>query len=197
MYPFFETLKIENKKVYNLSFHQERIDRTFKVFYPDFKSIDLTKISKSFPPEEEKTKCRFAFNATFFDFKCSPYEEQIHKKFKLIDADKFDYSFKFSKRNFFKQLKSQFPDYEIIFTKNGKITDTTYSNLIFFTDGRWFTPETCLLKGTQRAKLLKESKIEKMEINENELHEFSQFKMINAMLDFDNPTTYFTDMIEK
>ncbi len=196
MYPFFETLRIEDKKVQNIPYHQERINTTFKVFYPEFTPINLNEVAESFPPEKKKTKCKLSYNATFFTFECKTYEEKIHNAFKIINADGFDYSFKFTKRDFFKDLKNKYPDHELIFVQGGKVTDTTYSNLIFSSGDKWFTPSSALLKGTQREKLLQENKIHELEIDQNELKDFKKFKLINAMLDIEHTTEYYTDMIE-
>ncbi len=196
MYPFFETLRIEERKVHQLEYHQKRIGKTFKVFYPEFEPIDLKEVFQDFPPEKEKTKCKLSYNSNFFTFECSPYQEQIHQAFKIIPADGYDYSFKYTKRDFFNDHKNKYPEHELIFTKNGKITDTTYSNLVFEIKGRWFTPKTCLLKGTQRDYLLTKKKISKMDIDINELRNIKKFKLINALLDLENSTEYYTDMIE-
>ncbi len=195
MYPFFETLRIENRKVQNIPYHQERINTTFKVFYPDFKPLDLEKVAEDFPPEEAKTKCKLSYNGTFFTFHCEKYEEKMHEAFQIIEVEDFDYSFKYTKRDFFKDLKTKFPNHEIIFTKEGKVTDTTYSNLVFKVNDQWFTPKTTLLKGTQREKLLEQNIISEMDIDRNELKGLTQFKLINAMLDIEHSAEYFTDMI--
>ncbi len=196
MYPFFETIRIENKKAQNLKYHQERVNKTFKVFYPDFEPLNLEEIQQDFPPEKKLTKCRISYNANFFTFECKPYVEKVYDKFKVVEVDDFEYSFKYTKRDFFEEVQLQYPDYGIIFVKNGKVTDTTYSNLVFLANQKWLTPVTVLLKGTQRAKLIDEYKISESDVAVKELREFKKFKLINSMLDLDNSTEYYCDMIE-
>ncbi len=196
MYPFFETLKIQNRKIENIPFHQERIDRTFKVFYPDFQPISLKNLEEDFPAEEALTKCKLTYNGTFFDLKCTPYQEVVQAAFKVVDAGDFTYSFKYTQRDFFRDIKAQFPNHEIIFTKNGKVTDTTYSNLVFQSGNGWFTPDTPLLKGTKREFLLENNSITEKRIDVDELKQFKKFKLINSMLDLETSALYDTDKIE-
>jgi 4-amino-4-deoxychorismate lyase len=47
---------------------------------------------------------------------------------------------------------------EIIIVKNNCITDTSYTNLLFLKDEKWYTPSTYLLNGVMRQHLLKEKK---------------------------------------
>ncbi len=187
---------MHTEKAQNLKYHQERVDKTFKVFFPDFEPLNLNEIQADFPPNKEKTKCKLFYNGTFFNFECSKYEEKIYDKFKVVDAGEVDYSFKYSKRDFFEEVQKQYPDYGIIFVRNGKVTDTTYSNLVFQANDKWLTPDTVLLKGTQRERLIDEYKISESDVAVKELREFKKFKLINSMLDIENSTEYYCDMIE-
>jgi 4-amino-4-deoxychorismate lyase len=52
--------------------------------------------------------------------------------------------------------------------------------------GNWFTPETFLLNGTRRSGLLKTGKIKMAPICVNDLRNYSEVKLINAMLGIDD-----------
>jgi 4-amino-4-deoxychorismate lyase len=72
---------------------------------------------------------------------------------------------------------------EILITRNGLITDTSYSNVVFGQGEQYFTPESTLLNGTKRQKLLQEGKITEKRIDRNSLIEYDRIYLINAMLD--------------
>lgn len=41
MYPFIETIRIEDGQIYNLDYHTERFNRTRAVFWKDSVPLDL------------------------------------------------------------------------------------------------------------------------------------------------------------
>ncbi|HHF3814093.1 TPA: aminotransferase class IV [Haemophilus influenzae] len=70
---------------------------------------------------------------------------------------------------------------EIMIIKNGKVTDCSIGNLIFRQGKKWYTPDTPLLLGTQREKLLQEGKIQERTIFLEDIVNFDEIKIINAM----------------
>ena len=70
---------------------------------------------------------------------------------------------------------------EIIIIKNGKATDCSIGNLIFRQGKKWYTPDTPLLLGTQREKLLQEGKIQERTIFQEDIVNFDEIKIVNAM----------------
>jgi 4-amino-4-deoxychorismate lyase len=87
-------------------------------------------------------------------------------------------------------MKKIDPEQQIIFIKDGRITDSSYSNLIFYDGYRWLTPGEPLLAGTMRASLLADWKIHEEHINPNQLHLFKTFKLINALNNFEDAPEY-------
>ena len=55
MYPFIETIRIEDGKIWNLPYHQERMNRTMAHFWPETNVIDLKNALKDAPLTEEET----------------------------------------------------------------------------------------------------------------------------------------------
>jgi len=74
---------------------------------------------------------------------------------------------------------------EILIVQNTLITDTSIANIAFFDGERWLTPKEPLLIGTTRARLLDEQKIFEQDINVADLHKFTAFALMNAMIGFD------------
>jgi 4-amino-4-deoxychorismate lyase len=72
---------------------------------------------------------------------------------------------------------------DILIIKNGMVTDTSYSNVIFRDKiGNWVTPSTCLLKGTRRLNLLKNRIITETDIRVSDLKYYNEIRLINAMI---------------
>ena len=150
---------------------------------PTIKIEDVLKV----PPKYQTgiVKCRFSYNDQGFLFQFENYTPKKIQFFKLVFDDAIDYGLKYSDRKVLASLLDKREDCdEIIIIKNGFVTDTSYSNLVFFDGTDWYTPANPLLAGTNRARLLQQGMIKEMFIRSNNLSNFSQFKMINAMLEF-------------
>lgn len=189
----FETIKVSNKKLFNLSFHNERMNRSRRELFECSDQIDLEKILHV--PEEIGSgvyKCRVIYEKEIEKIEWAEYTPKKIERLKIIEADEINYSYKFFDREIFNTLLKQAgtgENEEILIIKNGKITDTSYSNIVLFDGKEWHTPAEPLLKGTQRAKLISEKKIIEKEIVLNDLKLYKEIKLINAMLEFEEAPT--------
>ena len=115
---------------------------------------------------------------------------------KLIEAP-IDYPFKFADRKTLNTLLAQKDDCdEILITRNGLITDTSYSNVVFNKGDQYFTPKNPLLNGTKRQKLLREGRIREKEIVVDALGQYERVYLINAMLDLGDNISLPVDYIQ-
>lgn len=186
MSQFIESIKIEDQKIFNLDFHQKRVNETFKHFGKE-NLIDLNKIFKDLQHDEDGLyKLRIVYDLhSKFTVRVIPYAYSQLSEIFLVENNTLDYSFKFEDRKIFDLMKNKVKSDEIIIVKNNHITDSSYSNLLFLKGKQWFTPNTFLLNGVQRQALLKAKKIKETEINLQNLKEFSHFQMVNAMIGFE------------
>ncbi len=186
-YPFVETIRIQDGQPQNLQYHQRRINRTFKHFYPHTPPHNIASLITV--PQDFTSgvvKARFLYNQTDFALEFHKYQPKQINCLRLVTADWINYDFKFTDRQAFQKLLSVVKDCnEIIIVKNGYITDTSFSNLVFFDGYSWVTPETCLLPGTYREYLLDQGLITAQEIKPADLKSFTHFKLINALLAWD------------
>jgi 4-amino-4-deoxychorismate lyase len=114
------------------------------------------------------------------------YRQKKIDSLKLVEAD-VDYSFKFSDRSSLSTLLQEKGDCdEILIVKNGCITDTSFSNVVFGKDNQFFTPDSYLLNGTKRQQLLREGKIRATRVTVENLHCFDKVYFINSMLDIED-----------
>jgi 4-amino-4-deoxychorismate lyase len=133
-------------------------------------------------------KCRFLYDAEKYEIQFAHYRPLEINTFKVIEADAIEYSLKYTNRCTFNYLLAEKGDCdEVIIVKNGKVTDCTFANLVFFDGLRYLTPDTPLLKGTKRKQLLNEGLIEETTIFKEDLLKFEGICLINAMLDLEMP----------
>lgn len=186
MSQFIETIRIENRRCYQLDLHEERLNRTRRTFFGNVPYIDLQKSIKV--PESATTlrlKCRIVYGSSIESVTFEPYIVKKISSLQLITDDSIDYSFKYKDRSRLNQLVNDATADDILIIKNGFITDTSFSNIAFFDGTQWFTPFTYLLNGTQRQHLLRQGAIVETEITPSDLKQFRYAKLINAMLDLE------------
>ncbi len=191
MYRFIESIKVESKKVHLLDFHQARVNRTLSA-HGVSERFSLEEVFEALKHQEEGLfKMRVVYDLSLsYSVQMIPYAFKEIERFQLVKNDEIEYSFKKENRASLEEMKNKAQAEEIIIVKNNQITDTSYSNLIFLKNDVWYTPNSCLLNGVQRQSLLSQNKIQETEITLENVCEFSHFKLINALNDFDETFTY-------
>lgn len=194
---FTEALKIKDGKFCNLPFHLERIFRTSKTFFTKPTPVDL---SESGIPAEYRSgivKCRITYSDHVMGVEYQHYRFRTIRKLKLVADNTIDYSFKYTDRQDIDKLFSQKYDCDdILIVKNGYITDTSFSNVVFQNSLGLFTPVSYLLAGTKRRLLLEQGIIQEREIRMEDIKEYSRLYIINAMIDIeDNVSLDTSDLI--
>lgn len=190
MSQFIESIQCLNGKIQLLDYHQQRVERTFSHFNLTPKINLISLINHLELPPNGCFKIRIVYNLEGqYNIEIQPYKRTYHQSFELIEAD-IDYRFKYENREVFQQLKRQSSAEEIIITQKSYITDTSYSNLIFFKENEWFTPKSFLLNGVQRQHLVHQHQIKIVDIHQKDLKDYTHFKLINAMNDLETSYTY-------
>jgi 4-amino-4-deoxychorismate lyase len=182
----FETIKCSNGKLFNLEFHQARFEKSCVEYFGIQSSINLTERIEI--PEFAKTglfRCRVTFSTQIEKIEFIPHQYRQIKSLKLIEDNEIDYRYKYNNRNRLNQLFEQRgPCDDIIIVKNGCVTDSTIANIVFYDGEKWWTPDTPLLPGTQRAKLLGSGKISECRITLKDISKYKKAGLINAMNDW-------------
>ena len=183
-----ETIKCLDGKLYNLSFHQSRFNLARKQFFPDAQLLSLSEIIEV--PEFAQTglfRCRVLYNVQIEKIEFLPHQYRPVKSLKLVKADNIDYAYKYENRQLLQALYKQRDDADdILIVKNGCITDSFTANPVFYDGTYWWTPNTPLLPGTQRAHLIEKRKIKVCRITTAELPKYQKVGLINAMQDLEN-----------
>ncbi len=188
---FVESIKIRNGKIFLLDLHQERVHSTFSHFGKEG-NLNLEEICAGISfAGEDLFKLRIIYSLDrSYTTELIPYFASEISDFLLVLNNNVEYTFKSNNRDQFDLMKGNADGAEIIIVKGHHITDTSYSNLIFLKDDEWFTPSTFLLNGVQRRNLLTLGKIKEVDIMVDNLKDYSHFKMINALNDFDDALTF-------
>lgn len=184
MCQLLETIKIIDGKIMFPSFHNSRIEKSVKMLFNKTIIYDVSKLIK-IPIAYQKgtVKCRFIYDEYSFKYDFEVYKKRKISSLKIIECSDIDYSFKYLNRDSLEKCRSLKSDCdEIIIVKDGLITDTSFSNLIFFDGKEWFTPKSYLLNGTCRQRLLNENHIKELDITIFNISDFVGTKLINAML---------------
>ena len=197
MSQFFESIRVNDGVVENLNFHQARVNKTLNAFDASQHSIDLTKIIQQLVlPTLGLFKLRISYDLNGnYEAKCNPYQYKQINDFALVDIKGHRYDYKYANRDWINEALAQYGKDEIIMHDDGLIKDCSYTNIVFFDGANWYTPESPLLEGTQRAKLIQEGVITPKALYVSEVPNFKKFKCFNAMIHWDAAVEYKIDLI--
>jgi 4-amino-4-deoxychorismate lyase len=186
---FLESIKLVDGNFLNLFYHEQRMMRSLHAMCGADEAIDLEKFLAELDfPKQGVYKCRMEYDEHIRQVEFLPYQPKVVNSLKIVESDRISYEYKFKDRS---KLEKMFEDREacddILIVKKGKVTDTSYANIVFRKANHWYTPWSALLKGTMRQQLLEQNRIEEQEIQVEDIQSFDSFKLINAMLEFNAP----------
>jgi len=181
-----ETIKIVDGKPRNLEWHNSRMNHSRKEKFGISGSLDLNELLHI--PDEHKSgiiKCRVIYSESIKEIHYSKYLQRDISSLKCVSGDHIDYSLKYVNRSGLVELLTKRGNCDdILIIKNNFVTDTSFSNIVFYDGSKWITPTTPLLKGTQREKLITGKVIMEEEIRMRDIKKFKKAKLINALLEF-------------
>jgi len=179
----FESIRVTDRKFRHLDYHQARVDRSRNNLLHLSSRLDLTTISIPHYVTGQNYKCRVEYGEKIGKVEFIPYEIKPVQSLKLVEADDLKYAYKFCDRSPFDRILNLAGKHgEIVIVKDGFITDSSYSNLAFLSGSTWYTPNTFILNGTCRKRLLDEGILQEAEIRPTDLDKFTRVSLINAML---------------
>jgi 4-amino-4-deoxychorismate lyase len=197
MSQFFESIRINDGIAENLNFHQARVHKTLNAFDASHNSIELTTIVQELVlPTLGLFKLRISYDLNGnYEAKCNPYQYKQINHFALFDIKGKSYDYKYENRDWINEALVQSGKDEIMMHEDGLIKDCSYTNIVFFDGANWYTPESPLLEGTQRAKLIQEGIIISKALYVDDIPNFIKFKCINAMIHWEDAINYPTHLI--
>ncbi|MGY4676727.1 aminotransferase class IV family protein [Pasteurella sp. P03HT] len=188
-FPLFETIAIVNGEIQQLALHQQRYEASLAKFYGEnvAKMHDLAEIIQISTALQQTQhspiiRCRVDYNQQDYQVQYFAYQRKTYRTFQPVMCDEIEYGLKYADRTYLNHLLQQKGDCdEIMIIKQGKVTDCSIGNLVFRQGAQWFTSDTPLLAGTQRAKLLAENKIQQCPILLEDVAHFDEIRLINAL----------------
>lgn len=180
----FETIRLEDGVFMNLEYHNLRFNRSREAHFGLKEWLSLENLLLL--PSDCRTgiyKCKVSYSSTVNEIEIIPYQKRVIESLKLVEENAISYSHKYSDRSHLLDLMTRRGDCDdILIVKNDHITDTSFSNIVFFDGEKWVTPARPLLRGTMRESLLTRNLIEEADITFNDLKKFKEARLINAML---------------
>lgn len=182
-----ETIKCMDGELFNLRYHQSRLNLTRRALFHLKNEINLEKSIKI--PDEIRNglfRCRVVYGEKIEKIEFCPHKYRPVKSLKLVEDNEMDYRFKYTNRERLSALFEQRENCDdILIVKNGYITDSFIANVVFFDGRKWWTPDTPLLPGTQRARLIHVKKIYVCPVSPADLPKYQKAGLINAMQDLE------------
>lgn len=177
----FESIELLDGRFNLLKLHNERFIESRKKIFGCNEEISLQDYLPTDIPATGKWKCRVFYNEQITNTDITIYQPRQIITFKFSEAGDFEYPYKYADRTVFDNLLAASGADEIIIIKNGYVTDTSYSNLVFFDGTSWITPASPLLPGVRRKALLQKGQIRTGEITLESIRHFKKFALINAL----------------
>lgn len=177
-----ETIRALDGVVSHLPYHQKRLENSLaKLGFSN--RIDLGALLD--PPKEGLFRCRVIYDEHGAEVSYHSYAPRCMRSLRAVIDDAVVYDLKYADRSALDRLfalRGEADD--VLIVKDGMVTDTTIANVAFFDGTRWLTPETPLLQGTTRARLLEEGLISEAPIFYADIDRYERCAVMNAMVGF-------------
>lgn len=186
---FVETIKIKEGEAQAIAYHQERLERTIRHFFPSLCSAtSMPSLEELVAPTADMDfyKARVVYGEQGVkDITYAAYAMREIRSLQVVENDAIMYDYKSADRSSLNALVAQKGDCdEIIIVKHGLLTDTSFTNLAIYDGNHWITPKRPLLLGTKRAALLDKGIIQEADITLNDLRNAVKVSLFNAMIEF-------------
>ena len=188
MYLFIETICYENGSFQRIGLHNDRCNKTRRHFYGDLPSIKLE--NYLFIPDDLKgfkVKCTVTYGFEITNIVYSKYEIKPINSLLIVKDNHIEYSYKYFDRKELTVLtekKGQHSD--ILIIKNDLITDISYANIIFKHKNKWYSQSNPLLLGTRLQSYFKDKHVIPARITLNSISNFTEARIINAMISIED-----------
>ena len=184
MCQYIESLRVVDGHICNLTYHQQRMNRTRLEVFGQLTPLLLNDVFKGIKAPSGLAKLRFIYDETgIHDISCTPYKRKEIRFLHLVYDDNISYPYKSTDRSALNELKKQQGDCdEILIVRNNHLTDTSYTNIALYDGEQWFTPSTPLLCGTMRQRLLDCGLLQEREICVSDIPNYQYISLFNAMI---------------
>ncbi len=182
---FIETMKLENGIILNMDLHKARSQETLLHHFGIERSLPFEQlVPEGMKLKEGIFKLRVLYSKEIEEFSIEPYIAREIKKLKIVEGGDIEYQYKYEDRTAIINLLNKKVDCDdILIIKNGFVTDTSYTNIVFEDGEKLYTPDTFLLNGIKRRQLLNAGIISEKAIRAEDIANFSGYYLINSMME--------------
>ncbi len=179
-----ESIRIEDGRVELLEYHQDRVDRALRRYFPRAGRLWLDRAIETLElPPSGIHKLRLQYRDEILHAEIQPYIQRRIESLRIVAANDLDYGHKYLERQAIDRLFQQRGACDdVLFSRMGYLTDTSYANVAFFNGSEWITPAWPLLRGCRREFLLANKIIVPSILRERDLPHFSELKVFNSMI---------------
>ena len=184
-----ETIKIKNGEVFDLELHNRRANAARRALFGADDDLDLGEFVSgvTHAGTDRPVKCRVLFGKNVERVEYLPYRKPSVSSLKLVRSDDVEYRFKYEDRTALTALLSFKADCdEILIVRRGFITDTSFSNVVFFDGARYLTPAAPLLAGVKRESLLREGKVVAVRMTADDIGKYRRVFLVNSLIDLED-----------
>ena len=184
---FLETIRVQDGHARHMADHIDRMRRTALHF--GFTAPALPADLDALVPHTLRTgivRCRIVYDHTLREITFTPYRRRCLERLIAVDAGAMDYAFKYADRSPLERPQIPLTEAdELLFVRDGYVTDTSYTNLILRRGDELVTPDTFLLDGTCRRRLLRTAQIRTAQVRLSDLSAYDELLLVNAMMPLD------------
>ena len=195
---FVETIKIKDGRVQAIAYHQARMERTLRHFFPALCPAIIPSLAAVVVPNGEMDlyKARVVYGGQGIEaITYAPYTMRDIHSLRVVEDDTIEYGYKSTDRSRLNSLAAIRGDCdEVIIVKQGFLTDTSFTNLAIYDGRQWLTPRHPLLCGTKRAYLLDRGIIQEADLTLTDLQKAHQVALFNAMIELGEMEIPITDI---
>lgn len=181
---FLETIRIQDGHAHHMADHIDRMRRTALHF--GFTAPALPADLDALVPHTLRTgtvRCRIVYGHTLRKLTFTPYRRRRLERLIAVDTGAMDYAFKYADRSPLERPNIPLSEAdELLFVRGGYVTDTSYTNLILRRGDELVTPDTFLLDGTCRRRLLRIAQVRTAQVRLSDLSAYDELLLVNAMM---------------
>ena len=179
---FLETVHVLNGETLHLDYHQKRINDVFQFYYPSSPVLNIHDFFASLEiPQQGSYRTRLVYRTDWEFHEFIPYQSKNISKLTIVPTGDYEYTFKYADRSHILKKIAEHPEADdIIFSKDGKLQDSSIANLAFKQGDAWYTPKEPLHWGTTRRRLIEENILIERDIWETDLKDYSLICLINV-----------------
>jgi 4-amino-4-deoxychorismate lyase len=178
-----ESIRVQDGALVNVRLHNDRMNRSRRALFSSGGMLDLGE--RIVVPEEFRAgivKCRVLYREAIERVEFAFYRRRVVRSLQLVRGDTVEYAHKYEDKSALHALLARRGECDdILIVKNGRITDTSFSNIALFDGTHWVTPDAPLLEGTMRAGLIAAGRLVPVEIRVEDLGSYREAHCINCM----------------